>query len=139
MKLAPQSPVQTKSYNHNRLNAVQPTVTPVSRLSSVEDELANRICQERNGQRILSICETVIEKALVGYEGSFSDLHEFRERLFSLLIQSRDYTRKQVHCIVELSLDILYAQVNDAYRRTKVDLGFLISTATGSRANAYLN
>jgi len=139
MKLATPVPVQSTSYDNNRLNRVQPVSTPVSRLSTVEAELADRICRERNGQRILSICEGMIETALVGYEGCFYDLQEFRERLFELLIAGREYTRKQVHCLVELSLDILYAQVNNAYRRTKVDIGFLISTATGNKGNAYLN
>ena len=139
MKLATQVPVQSNTYDNNRLNRVHSATVSVNRISSVEEELANRICRERNGQRILTICETIIETALVGYEGSYHDLQEFRERLFDLLITSREYTRKQVHCIVELSLDILYAQINNAYRRTKVDIGFLISTATGNRANIYLN
>lgn len=103
----------------------------INRLASVEEELIDRICRERNGQRILKICQLISERLLESYQGNTQDLVEFREQLFTALAQSREYTRKQMHCLVELSLDLVYAKLNNSYRRCNVDFGFLIATATG--------
>lgn len=128
----PQLPIQSENLNRSSrytTSAPRPAVK-VNRIATVEDELVDRICRERNGQRILSICEAVIDKVRENYEGNWHELSDFRDQLFEVLCESGEFNPKQVHCIVELSLDLIYAKMNDAYRRCNVDLGFLISTAT---------
>lgn len=130
----PQLPIQSENLNRsNRYNTPdQSSSIQIKRISSVEEELIDRVCRERNGARILRICQSVIDKVSQNYSGSWTELADFRNQLFEVLCDSGEFNPKQVHCLVELSLDLVYAKKNDAYRRCKVDLGFLIATATTS-------
>jgi hypothetical protein len=41
-------------------------------------------------------------------------------------------TRAQANCLIDLSLEMIHAKVRGKYRRTDLEISYLIATATGA-------
>lgn len=60
------------------------------------------------------------------------DATELRAKLRSSLMSTLGCSEKQALSLVELSLELIHAKVHGAYRRTNVELSYLIAMATGA-------
>lgn len=67
------------------------------------------------------------------------DAAELRSRLCESLVSTLRCSEKQALCLVELSLELIHAKVHGRYRRTSVELSYLIAMATGAVTDVTAN
>lgn len=104
----------------------------INRLSSVEEELTDRILRESDGRRVIGLCRELAGNLLPVYDEDPEGLEALKEQLCLVLVQERKYERQQAKALIELSLDLVHARLYKNYRRSNVELGFLVATATGA-------
>jgi len=108
-----------------------PKHVTINRLDSVEEELVDRIVREKDGRRIVEFCEKLALMLSGSYQNNGSDLEALREKLCAKMANSLQCSWTQAASIIELSLELAHAKLHGSYRRSNVDLGKLIATATG--------
>ena len=99
--------------------------------TSAEEKLVNRIFREGNGKGLIKFCRELAVILIRRYMVE-NDADGLREKLCASLIATLDCTRLQAQCLIDLALELIHAKVHGKYRRTDVELSFLIATATGA-------
>ena len=111
----------------------------INRLSSVEEELTDRLVREKNGQRVIHFCQKLGALLIVSYSPIDDNSRELRETLCSDLISSLNCSANQATALIELALDLVHAGLYNSYRRPDVDLSFVVATAAGALTNVSSN
>lgn len=106
--------------------------------STAEFELTDRIFREGNGRGLIRFCRE-LSVILIRQYSVHDDASELREKLCASLVSTLKCTQKQALSLVELSLELIHAKVHGAYRRSNVELSYLIAMATGAVADVSSN
>lgn len=106
--------------------------------STAEEDLTNRIFREGNGKGLIKFCRE-LSVILIRQYSVNDDAAELRTKLCESLVATLKCSEKQALCLVELSLELIHAKVHGAYRRTSVELSYLIATATGAVSDVSAN
>lgn len=101
------------------------------RRPTAEEDLTNRIFREGNGRGLIKFCRE-LSVILIRQYSVEDDATELRAKLRSSLMSTLGCSEKQALSLVELSLELIHAKVHGAYRRTNVELSYLIAMATGA-------
>lgn len=105
---------------------------------SAEEELCNRIFREGNGRGLINFCRELSGIMMRQYSGE-GDVGELRSRLESSLIATLRCSSLQAQCLIDLALELIHARIHGRYRRTEVELSYLIATATGAVSDVSSN
>lgn len=105
---------------------------------TAEEDLCNRIFREGNGRGLINFCRELSGIMIRQYSGE-GDVGELRGRIESSLIATLRCSSLQAQCLIDLALELIHARVHGQYRRTKVELSYLIATATGAVSDASSN
>jgi len=105
---------------------------------SAEQELTQRIFCEGNGQGLIKFCRE-LSIILIRQYTKNDDVGELREKLCSSLVATLKCSSLQANCIIDLSLELIHAKVHGKYRRSEVELSYLIATATGAVSDVNSN
>lgn len=111
----------------------------INRLGSVEEELTDRMLREKNGKPMFAICREMAGLLSCAYSNSSTEVMELGNALIDHLVEKRDFSRQQAGCILDLALDLIHARIHGTYRRSNVDLGFLIAVASGEVTDVAAN
>lgn len=105
---------------------------------TAEQELTQRIFREGNGQGLIKFCRE-LSIILIRQYTKNDDVGELREKLCASLSATLKCSRLQSQCIIDLSLELIHAKVHGRYRRSDVELSYLIATATGAVVDVSAN
>lgn len=94
--------------------------------------------QDGSGRKLIKFCRELSTLLVRSYnpETGASDL---RDRLSASLIVTLHCTEKQALSLIELSLELLHAKAHGTYRRSEVEISYLIATATGAVSDVSSN
>lgn len=131
--------------NHNNTNelGLKAANEPVNRLENqlnAEEALTQRISLEggRGSKELLRFCRELAIILLRSYR-SDEEVGELRDKLSASLMVTLNCTEKQALCLVELALELIHAKLRGSYKRTEVELSYLIATATGAVSDVSAN
>jgi hypothetical protein len=102
-----------------------------SREAKVEADLAQRIFREGNGRGLIKFCRELSGVLIRRYMVE-PDAASLRTRLCASLVVTLQCTELQAQCLIDLSLELIHAKLHGEYRRSNVELSYLIATATGA-------
>lgn len=105
---------------------------------SAEQELTQQIFREGNGQGLIKFCRE-LSIILIRQYTKNNDVGELRDKLCSSLVATLKCSQLQANCIIDLSLELIHAKVHGNYRRSEVELSYLIATATGAVSDVSSN
>lgn len=131
------TPINTTSLNQDPETGAPSThllSRPEGRSSeaiSAEQALTNRIFREGNGRGLIKFCRE-LSVILIRQYTKNDDVGELREKLCSSLMATLRCSHLQAQCLIDLSLELIHAKVHGKYRRSNVELSYLIATATGA-------
>ena len=108
-----------------------PTAKSTSPSRSAEQDLTLRIFREGNGQGLIKFCRE-LSIILIRQYTKNDDVGELRDKLCASLVTTLKCSPLQAYCIIDLSLELIHAKVHGHYRRSEVELSYLIATATGA-------
>jgi len=115
--------MNTTTFTLQNQVANQSTPVKIKRLSSVEEELADRICRAENGKSILAICRELAGMLTETYSRNQEDLGDLRDALCHRLKQSLKCHEIHALQLIELSLDLVHARIQGTYRRNPFESG----------------
>ena len=98
---------------------------------NAEEELVNRIFREGNGKGLIKFCRELAVILIRRYMVE-NDAGELRAKLMASIVATLRCTKQQAECLIDLSLELIHAKVHGKYRRSEVELSYLIATATGA-------
>lgn len=109
--------------------------------ANAEQLLKNRIGQANGGKELIKFCRELSVILIRSYKmaGDQGDTGELREKLAASLMVTLNCTEKQALCLIELSLELIHAKLKGRYKRSEVDLSYLIATATGAVSDVSSN
>lgn len=93
-----------------------------------EEELTGRILQDGRGRGLLQFCRELSVILIRRYMSS-NDAGELRDRLSASLMVTLDCSEKEAFCLIDLALELIHVKVYGDYRRSNVDLGYLVENA----------
>ncbi len=96
-----------------------------------EQELVNRIFRESNGRGLIKFCRELAVILIRRYMVE-NDAGELRAKVCASLVATLKCSKQQAECLIDLSLELIHAKVHGGYRRTEVELSYLIAMATGA-------
>lgn len=105
--------------------------TSESGKKTAEQRLTNRIFQEGNGKGLIKFCRELSVILIRQYTRN-DDIGSLRNKLCASLMATLNCSRLQSQCLIDLSLELIHAKVHGSYRRSDVELSYLIATATGA-------
>ena len=105
---------------------------------SAEEELTSRIFQEGNGKGLIKFCRELAVILIRRYMVE-SDAGELRRKLCKSLEATLKCSEQQAQCLIDLSLELIHAKVHGKYRRSSVELSYLIANATGAVTDVSAN
>lgn len=105
---------------------------------SAENRLANRIFEEGNGRALIKFCRELSGVIIRRYMVE-SDAEVVRNKVCASLVRTMNCTEQQGHCLVDLSMELIHARLHGKYRRSNVELSYLIATATGAVTDVGVN
>jgi len=105
---------------------------------NAEEELTNRIFLEGNGKGLIRFCRE-LSLVLIRQYSVENDATELRSKLSTSLMATLHCSEIQAVSLVELSLELIHARVHGAYRRSSVELSYLIAMATGAVSDVSSN
>ena len=105
--------------------------THQSKETIVEKDLAQRIFREGNGRGLIKFCRELSGVLIRRYMVE-PDAASLRARLCASLVVTLQCTELQAQCLIDLSLELIHAKLHGEYRRSNVELSYLIATATGA-------
>jgi len=108
------------------------------RPTTVEDELASRIFREGNGKGLIKFCRELSVILIRQYLRN-EDAAGLRNRTCDSLVATLKCSSIQAQCLIDLALELIHAKVHGKYRRSNVELSYLIATATGAVADVGCN
>ena len=92
---------------------------------------AEKILQAEEGRGLIRFCKElsniIIRRFMVE-----KDMDQLRKKLVISLIDTLECTDQQAQCVIDLSLELIHAKVHGNYRRSNVELSYLIAVATGA-------
>lgn len=131
-------PQKSPSIDHFSINDIDLQTPKTEPKSPGEKNLGEKILQAENGRGLIRFCRElssiIIRRFIVD-----KDMDKLRERLGASLIVTLECTEQQAFCIIDLSLELIHAQVHGKYRRSNVELSYLIAIATGAVRNVESN
>lgn len=105
---------------------------------SAEAELTNRIFQEGNGKGLMKFCRELAVILIRRYSVD-DDATDLRETLVPSLVDTLSCSDDQANCLIDLSLEIIHAKIHGKYRRSDLELSYLIAMATGAVTDVAAN
>lgn len=108
------------------------------RSNAAEQDLSNRIFREGNGRGLIKFCRE-LSLILIRQYSTNDDAADLRTKLCESLVSTLKCSEQQALCLVELSLELIHAKVHGKYRRTSVELSYLIAMATGAVSDVSAN
>lgn len=112
--------------------AIERTETPGSiEETPAESALARRIFEEGNGRTLIKFCRELSGVLIRRYIVE-ADVEVLRTKVCASLVKTLGCTETQAQCLVDLSMELIHAKLYGRYRRTNVELSYLIATATGA-------
>ena len=121
--------VDSRSVSLKQLNRLE------SEPANAEQLLTNRIAaQEQGGTDLLKFCRELSIILIRSYQAGKDNggTSELRDKLAASLMVTLKCTEKQALCLIELSLELIHAKLQGRYKRSEVELSYLIATATGA-------
>jgi hypothetical protein len=103
----------------------------ISPLQSAEEELTSRIFKEKSGKALMKFCRE-LTMVLIRRYSIDEDASDLRDSLCDSLESTLKCTRAQANSLIDLSLEMIHAKVRGKYRRTDLEISYLIATATGA-------
>lgn len=103
--------------------------------ATVEQSLINRIAtQEHGGADLIKFCRELSIILIRNYKtgGDTGETSELRDKLTASLMVTLNCTHKQALSLIELSLELIHTKLKGHYKRSEVELSYLIATATGA-------
>ena len=98
--------------------------------AGLDDELAERIFREGNGGGLVKFCRELAVILIRRYSLE-DDAKELRDRIRESLMATLKCSRLQANCLIDLSLEMIHSRVHGCYRRTDIELSYLIALASG--------
>lgn len=96
-----------------------------------ETDLADRIFREGNGRGLIKFCQELSGVLIRRYMVD-SDVAVLRAKVCASLVTTLGCSKQQADCLVDLSLELIHARLHGKYRRSDIELSYLIATATGA-------
>lgn len=103
-----------------------------------EEELSRRIFEGDHGQGLIRFCRELSAIMIRRYMVE-RDVGALRDRFRASLVTTLKCTESQALCLVELTLELIHARLHGTYRRSPVELSYLIGVATGAVRNLSVN
>lgn len=103
-----------------------------------EEELSRRIFEGDHGQGLIRFCRELSAIMIRRYMVE-RDVETLRDRFRASLVTTLKCTEPQALCLVELTLELIHARLHGNYRRSPVELSYLIGVATGAVRNLSVN
>jgi len=103
-------------------------VTPAP---TAEEQLISRIFRESSGKALMKFCRE-LTLVLIRRYSIDEDAADLRDSLCDSLEATLKCTRAQANSLIDLSLEMIHAKVRGKYRRTDLEISYLIATATGA-------
>ncbi len=120
----PHTPVTTKATD-------RPTGGQSEPETAAEKNLVNQIFQAGNGQGLIDFCRQLSQILIRAYIAE-TDLDSLRTRVCASLVTTLQCSHQQAVCLVELALELIHSRVHGEYRRSTVELSYLITMASGA-------
>ena len=119
-----------------------PPAPPANLLRSLEDlrqafsepadgRLTARLFQDGSGKQLIKFCREV-SAILIRSCHAENGVADLRDKLCASIMATLACSDKQALSLIELSLELIHAKVHGTYRRTEVELSYLIAAATGA-------
>lgn len=103
-----------------------------------EEELSRRIFEGDHGQGLIRFCRELSAVMIRRYMVE-KDIDSLRDRFRASLVSTLKCTESQALCLVELTLELIHARLHGSYRRSPVELSYLIGVATVAVRNLSVN
>ena len=98
---------------------------------TAEERLTTQIFQDGSGKKLIKFCRELSSVLIRSYDAE-NGVGELREKLCASIMVTLSCTEKQALSLIELSLELIHAKLHGAYRRTDIELSYLIAAATGA-------
>lgn len=105
--------------------------TPVITRIGAEEELSRLILQDGRGKPLLKFCHEIGSVLIRNYLAS-DCTESLRRNVCANLVETLACTEQEAHCLLNLSLELIYVKVHKTYRHANVNLNYLISMATNA-------
>lgn len=114
----------------NRINNIAINSNRLTKDENQGNDLTNRILQEGNNKGLLKFCRE-LAVIIVNRYSVEDDAARLRGKLRESLKATLRCTEKQAQCLIDLSLEMIHHKIHGNYRRSDMDLGYLIANASG--------
>jgi hypothetical protein len=115
--------------------------TTTDRLTSIAT-LGNtsvaQIFNPTNGEGLMKFCRE-LAVIMIRRHSSGKDAEHLRQTMTGELQATLSCTGQQAHGLVDIALEIIHARVHGTYRRSPLELSYLIATATGAVGDLSVN
>lgn len=101
------------------------------KLTSSEQEQIHRVFQAGDGLGLIKFCRE-LAVILVRKCDAEKDATSVRTRISDSIVNTLNCTRKQAESLIDLSLELIHFKVHGKYRRSDIELSYLIAKATGA-------
>lgn len=112
--------------------------TTASRVSSFENDLTNKVLQEGNGRGLLKFCRELAVILIQRYSVD-DDAARLRDRLRASLLATLKCSESQAECLINLSLEMIHHKTHGEYRRSDLELSYLVAQASGIVSDVSVN
>lgn len=103
-----------------------------------EDTTIERIFCENDGRGLINFCRELAVILLRRYSME-DDARNLRDRLAASLVRTLNCSPTQAASLIDLSLEMIHSKVYGRYRRTDLELSYLIALATGAISDVSAN
>ncbi len=103
-----------------------------------DDSHCQRILRAGNGKGLIKFCRELAVIILRRYSIE-DDAAQLRSRLHQSLMQTLQCSSQQAECLIDLALELIHSKVHGRYRRTELELSYLVATATGAVSDISAN
>lgn len=112
----------------------EPVIDPRAdkmKLTSSEQEQIHQVFQAGDGLGLIKFCRE-LAVILVRKCDTEKDATSVRNRISDSIVNTLNCTRKQAESLIDLSLELIHFKVHGEYRRSEIELSYLIAKATGA-------
>ena len=100
------------------------------KLTLSEQEQIHQVFRAGDGLGLIKFCRE-LAVILVRKFDTEKDATSVRTRLSDSIVNTLNCTRKQAESLIDLSLELIHFKVHGEYRRSEIELSYLIAKATG--------
>ena len=95
------------------------------------ESITSRVFREGNGRGLLKFCSELAVFLIRRYASEGNGAIN-RKDLSKSLVATLQCSERQAECVIDLSLEMIYARSHGSYRRSELELSYLIAIATGA-------